>query len=129
MQSFGFNTSVLCFTVTHYMLCMVGNAVFILHSIMQAFVLKHPSKFCTSKRSAADIGPKDDNGDIHDLKSVEYDKNTVNNTKTGKLNRIRGCCSCSIISIMDAASFLTCLVLNLTGYCMLVKTYPDRIRG
>ena len=38
-------------SVTHYMLCMIGSAVFIIHSIALAFFYKHNLELCKSKKS------------------------------------------------------------------------------
>ena len=105
------------------MLCMIGSAVFIIHSIALAFLYKHNLELCKSKRSMQ-VTPADtrEGAVYHQGNSAELEKFGREGNVLRKCEN-QHCRRCSLIVIADIVSFAVCLVLNLAGYSLLASTY------
>ena len=117
--------SILSFSVIHYMLCMIGSAIFILHSITLSLFLKHPMALCKRKRDRS-VAPSDVNGEVPQSKRILEESEIPKKDENGGPRTWSFICvKCSFIYVSDIASFIVCLILNLAGYSLLASTYRN----
>ena len=127
-------------SVTHYMLCMVGSGLFILHAIAQTFIIKHgwTSGRPVSRHRVIPVEALDSKLDLDIVAGTQaYDNtNKLNmdiaggakidmHSSEGVMKTFRQSIvtRCSFVVLMDIVSFLICLCLNVAGYIRLVNTY------